>query len=366
MTDPHPPLLFAPAWVAGISHKTTPIDLREKFAIGESARPSLGAFLRSGSGVEEQVILSTCNRVEIYGAGTDPRRGIARALEMFERHTGLLESVILPHLYGLAGRDAVRHLFGVASGLDSLALGETEILGQVKTAYLHSHQAGLTGRTLNTLFQKALTVGKKVRTQTAVGEGKVSVASIAVDLARKIFYGLKDKTVLVIGSGEVAGQVCEALSADGVAKLWIANRHQERAEGLAALHRGEALPFEQIDARAAEADIILSSAASPKAIIHRDRVESWRRGRRRALFLVDLGVPRNIDSTVSELNDVYLYNVDDLNRMADENRRLRREAAVRGWEIVDEAVERLRQKMVLGESVKEFACESWRLENSGR
>lgn len=357
-------------WAVGLSHKTTPIGLREKFAITESAYHAFNAFLKNHPHAGEQVVLSTCNRVEIYGAGTDQDESTRHAIEALKNHAGLEDDAFAPHLYLLRGEEAVRHLFGVAAGLDSLALGETEILGQVKTAYLKAHQAGHTGRILNPVFQKALSTAKKVRTQTAIGAGRVSVASIAVDLARKIFFGLKDKTVLLIGSGEVARQVCEALSKDGVSKLWIVNRHRERAEALAAEFSAEALPFEEIDARAGEADIVLSSAGSPRAFIHRDRVELWRKSRRRrALFLVDLGVPRNIEDGVAGLGDVYLYNLDDLTAIAGENRKARGEAAERGRLMIGEAVEYLAKKIVLGPSGgvlpefnKELECESLRSE----
>ncbi len=315
-------------FLVGMNHKTAPIALREKFSVSDVRYHAFSAFLTAGGKIEENVILSTCNRTEVYGWAEDADQAARLVVSAFAEFSGEPEPSFAGHTYQRTGADAVKHLFAVASGLDSMALGETEILGQVKNAYAKAHAARQTSRFLNTLFQRALRVGKKVRTETGIGEGRVSVATIAMDLALKIFSSLKNKRVLLIGSGQMARLVCESLMGKGVKELVIVNRNTERAEGLVEEFGGRPAPFDALDREASFADIVISSAGTPNAFVHRDRVSLWmKRKVRTAIFLIDLGVPRNVDENVNELSDVYLYNLDDLKAIADRNA-LARQAAV--------------------------------------
>ncbi len=323
-------------FVVGMNHKTAPIGLREKFSVTDLRYQAFGAFLASGGRIAEQVILSTCNRTEVYGWAADPDAALQHVVRAFAEFSGEPESSFRSHTYFSTDADAVRHLFAVAAGLDSMALGETEILGQVKDAYAKAHASGRTSRAMNALFQRALRVGKKVRTETPIGEGKISMASIAVDLALKIFSSLKNKRVLLIGSGQMARAVCESLMGRGIGELVIVNRNTERAEGLVEEFGGRAVPYERLDEEAASADIVISSAGTPTAFIHRDRVGTWmKRKNGSAIFLIDLGVPRNAHEDVNELPDVYLYNLDNLQVIADRNARARQAAVAACRSIID-------------------------------
>lgn len=327
-------------FVVGINHKTAPIDLREKFSITQEKYHAFNTFLSNHKGLHEQVTLSTCNRTEVYGVTEDVDDAFGHAKTALSRFSDLLLEACEESLYFKEGDEVVKHLFGVASGLDSMAIGETEILGQVKDAYLKAQTHGLTRKVLNTLFQRSLKVGKKVRTETEIGLGKVSVASIAVDLSKKIFEKLQTKTVLLVGSGPVARQVCEALVSSGLSNIIIANRNQERAEALVEEFGGRAIAFEEMDRWVPQTDIVITSAGSPKAFIHKDRVEQWMHHKdRKALFVIDLGVPRNVDDNVNDVSDVYLYNLDNLQTIAGHNKRGRETAVQACQEIIDRQAE---------------------------
>lgn len=328
-------------FVVGISHKTAPVALREKFAVSDVRYHAFSAFLAGeGPRITEQVILSTCNRTEVYGCSDDPEAAARHVVRAFAEFSGEPEPAFEGHAYQSRGADAVRHLFTVAAGLDSMALGETEILGQVKNAYTKAHEAQSTSRNLNTLFQRALRVGKKVRTETPIGEGRVSIASIAVDLALKIFNSLGSKRVVLVGSGQMARAVCESLMGKGVKELVIVNRNTERAEDLAERFNGRAVPFEKLDQEAAKADIVISSAATPSAFIRKERVEKWMKHKKRsAIFVIDLGVPRNAEENVNELLDVYLYNLDNLQSIAEHNSNARQAAVAACKTIIESAAD---------------------------
>ncbi len=321
-------------FLIGMNHKTAPVALREKFAVSDMRYQAFSAFLAGGGRISEQVVLSTCNRTEVYGAADDPEAAMRHVVKAFAEFAGEPEPAFADHAYRCTGAEAVRHLFTVAAGIDSMALGETEILGQVKDAYLKAHAAQRTSRSLNALFQRALRVGKKVRTETPIGTGKVSVASIAVDLALKVFSSLKNKRVLLIGSGQMARAVCESLMGKGVKQLVIANRNTERAEGLVEEFGGRAVPFDHLDLEASAADIVISSAGTPSAFIHPERVSRWMEQKKRAaIFVIDLGMPRNVDPQVNDLSDVYLYNLDDLQAIAERNSKAR-QAAVAACQVI--------------------------------
>lgn len=314
-------------FVLGISHKTAPIEIRERFLVARTQYDEFSRLLDSDGAIRERAVLSTCNRTEIYGVTPRPgeaRRRLMRGLSVFAR---MEESAFNDSFYFKTDPEAVGHLFGVASGLDSMALGETEILGQVKEAYRAALEKQWTGIVLNVLFQKSLAVGKQVRTQTDIGQGRISLPSIAIDLAKKIFLDLSTKKILLIGSGDVARLVCESLVAHGISCFVIANRHRERAVELVRHFGGAEIAYEDVGRCAPEIDILITSAAAPKPIIAKEKVRGWMRAKHgRALFIIDLGMPRNVESSAGELDDVYLYDIDDLKSIADQNIAGRKEA----------------------------------------
>jgi glutamyl-tRNA reductase len=304
-------------FVAGLSYKTAPVELREKLAVHPSRLRCHGCRLKLGGGLDEVVLLSTCNRVEIYGVASHGNGNIHRLFQQLA--TG--DADFAPHLYIKEGAEAARHLFSVASGLDSMVIGETEITGQVKQAYLAAQEAKLTGRITNRLFQTALQVAKEVRTQTGIGRGATSVGSVAVELAERIFdHDLSGKTVMIIGAGKMGEACIRHLTKKGARSVLVSNRSYDRALNLATEFGGHAVRFDECFQAMAQADIVVSSTGSPQTILHRDDVASAMAGRaNRPLFLVDIAVPRDIDAEVDQLDNVYLYNVDHLEAIVREN-----------------------------------------------
>lgn len=326
-------------FLIGLNHKSAPVEIRERFAVDDSRYEDFNSKLKSNISVKEQAVLSTCNRTEIYIAAENETDVVGYVAGMFSELSQFKPEICREYLTIKREEEAVKHLFAVASGVESMVLGETEILGQVKQAYLKAHECGYTRKILNQLFQKALKVGKEARARTVIGQGRVSVASIAVDLASKIFVKLEEKKILLIGSGEVSRQVCEALAGAGATDLVIANRNQERAEALVHEFGGIAIPFSTIDEWAGKVDIVISSAGSPKAFIDSDRVSGWvKNHHRKGIFLIDLGLPRNIEDSVNELEDVYLYNLDDLTEIADQNIKNRQRAILECEKIISKAL----------------------------
>jgi len=318
----------------GINHKTAPVAIRERAAFApEQLMLALGDITVHG-GANEAAILSTCNRTEIY-CRLDAHDG-RQAIQWFCDFHRLPADELQPHLYLHPDQDAVKHAFRVAAGLDSLVLGEPQILGQMKSAFTAAHKAGTTGKILNRLFQQTFSVAKQVRTDTAIGASAVSVAYAAVSLARKIFQNLAVKKVLLIGAGETIDLVARHLREQGVAHIVVANRTVERADLLAREIGGEAISLAELPDRLAEADIVISSTASQLPILGKGAVErALRQRKHRPMFMVDLAVPRDIESEVSELDDVYLYTVDDLQEVIQENLQSRIDAAREAEKIID-------------------------------
>lgn len=319
--------------VFGVSHKTAPIDVREKVALdGEQLSTALEGA-RTAIGAREAVILSTCNRTEFYLAGDKSPEG--QLADWLVRFKALDPALVDGHFYTLEGPQAIRHTLRVACGLDSMVLGEPQILGQLKQAYQASETEGSIGKTLSKLMQYAFTVAKKVRTETAIGQTPVSVAYAAVRLARQIHGELKSKTALLIGAGDTISLVANHLRGQHIGRMIIANRTLSRSEELARELGGEPIALTDLAQHLWEADIVVSSTASPLPIINRAAIEAAVKKRRfRPMFLVDLAVPRDIEPTVGELEDVYLYTVDDLNNVITENMELRQLAAAQAEEIV--------------------------------
>ena len=319
----------------GINHKTAPLEIRERVTFGPE---DLGGALRDlahNNSVREAVILSTCNRTELY-CGLDGSNGTRVALDWFKAYHHLSDDDFRPYLYAHQTQGTVRHVLRVASGLDSMVLGEPQILGQVKDAYQRAREYGTVGKRLGKLFQHSFSVAKQVRTDTAIGSSPVSVAFAAVRLARQIFDRLSDQTALLIGAGETIELAARHLRENGVKRLVVANRTVERAQGLANELGGYAIALADIPAHLAEADIVISSTASPLPILGKGSAEQAVRQRRhKPILMVDIAVPRDIEPEVGELDDVYLYTVDDLRDIVDEGLRSRQEAAVQAEEIID-------------------------------
>jgi len=299
----------------GVNHKTAPVEVRERFAVGMNRLGEASQNLLEMAGAPEGVVVSTCNRTEFYLAAES-------ASETFSKlEKGLAEKVHGHEepFYRLEKKDAARHLCKVVSGLDSMLLGETEIFGQVKQAYHAAHAAGATGPVLNKLFQKVFSVGKKVRTQTRIQEGSTSIGNVAVELAEKIFGHLKDSEVMVLGAGEMSRLTAQALVSRGAKSIIVANRTHDRAIELAEEMKGRAVRFDDWLGVLKNVDVVISSTGAPHTIIHKEEIESVRRARKyRPLFLIDIAVPRDIDHAVGEIEEVYLYDIDALEQLAEE------------------------------------------------
>jgi len=317
-----------PLAVVGISHETAPVEVRERLAFGAAEGGRALVMLREEVGVEEAVLLSTCNRTEIYLFPAHDEKVVGAAERIFEGKAGPGEGSLKEYLFQMRGDEAVRHLFQVSSGLDSMVTGEAEIQGQVRDAYQRALalplQPPLAGPFLHRLFQTALSVGGRVRSETSIGEGAASVASVSVELARKIFGSLKGKRVLLLGAGETGELILAALAREGVEGVVVANRTYDRAVSLATKHRGHALPLERIREALPAVDIVLSSTAAPHPVLTHTIVrETFVEPRRHPLLIVDIAVPRDVDPAVGDEPEVFLYNVDDLRKIVDEHVRMR-------------------------------------------
>ena len=327
--------------VAGLSHHTSDLALRERLAFPEEAVPKALMELRRDIDGAGAVILSTCNRSEIYAHHEmDPKALLAALRAFLARWHGLPDARFASALYGLSGREAVGHLFRVASSLDSLVVGEGQILGQVHDAYQVAHAEQATDKVINALFQKAFSVAKKVRDQSNIGSGKVSISSVAVDLAVSIFMDLSGKTVMVIGSGEMGELTLKSLVSRGVGHVMVVNRSLESAQFLAASYDGEATALDAIEDHLHRADIVISSTAAPGILLHADHFQrALRRRNSEPMFVIDIAVPRDIDPAVNAIDNVYLYDLDDLQEVAGRNMEARRAEVDRCLLMVDDGAE---------------------------
>ncbi len=325
--------------VAGLTHKTAPIEVRERLAFGRAAVPEVLARLRAHPAIGEAVVLSTCNRVEVYaaarrrGATEDELSETARAIIAVLEELG--GGAVRAHLHSAAGTGAVLHLFRVAASLDSLVVGEPHILGQLKDAIEIAREHRALGAILGNAMHRAVRVGKRVRTETAIGEGQVSVSSVAIDLAREIFDDLSGRTAALIGAGEMAEAASKLLVRAG-ARLLIVNRSPERAQALAGEVGGEPRPWSDLERSLVEADIVISSTSSPGYVVTPDLLRGVRKARKgRSLFLIDIAVPRDVDPSVNKLDNVFLYNVDDLSQIVHQSLEGRAAEAARAAAITE-------------------------------
>ena len=332
--------------LAGINHRTAPVEVRERMNIQESRLAQAVSELVRRQGMREGLILSTCNRVEIVGAAEDraEAEGIIRSFLVDIHHCEI--SAYERYLYWHRQEAVVRHLFRVASSLDSMILGEPQILGQVKQAYTTARQAGALSGTLNEVVHQALAVARKIRRETAIGAAAVSVSYAAVELAKKIFGSLSGKTILVIGAGKMSELAAKHLLRSGASAIFVSNRTYERAQELAAAFRGTAIHFDQLLEHIGKADIVISSTGAPHFVIRKDQAEKLMVARRnRPIFFVDIAVPRDIDPAVNEIDNAYVYDIDDLEQVVDANRKQREREAVFAEEIIDREVERMMRRL---------------------
>ncbi|MBT8130090.1 MAG: glutamyl-tRNA reductase [Gammaproteobacteria bacterium] len=332
----------------GLNHKTTPLELRERLAFTpQNLREALNSLIKV-NGVTEAAILSTCNRTELYCAlhsdkitDAEPHTGDdQRLIDWFSGFHGLESSALESHIYIHDHKQSIRHAMEVASGLDSMVLGEPQITGQMKQAYVIASHEGTVGQLLGKLFQHSFSVAKQVRTDTAIGSSPVSVAFAATSLARQIFGELDHSTALMIGAGETIELAARHLQSQNIKKIIVANRSLERAQNLAEEFDGEAINLQHIGDHLHRADIVIASTASPLPVLGKGTVERALKKRKHApIFMVDLAVPRDIEPEVNSLDDVYLYSVDDLQEVISENLQNRQQAAEQAHEIIDEKVE---------------------------
>ena len=323
----------------GLNYRSTPVEMRERLAFPEEQANVAAAKIYALPGFKESLVLSTCNRVELYAThelADSPeghealRRFLAEHFELGEDH---LEALVF---YRLSNDEAARHLFRVVSGLDSMVLGETEIFGQVKAAYQRALAGETTGRTLNKLFQQAFTVGKRVRNDTSIQRGSTSVGSVAVDLAEKVF-DLKQCRVMLVGAGEMSRTCAQSLLSRGAKSIIVSNRSYERAEELATEMGGRAMRFDEWEDALHEADVIISSTSAPHFVIKQDLIERVMRQRRwEPMLVIDIAVPRDVDPAVDKIEGVYLYDIDALQAIADDGRRERQRALSLCEQIIEE------------------------------
>ena len=333
--------MSSPLLSLGVSHKTAPVALRERLALPEGRAAAVLADLRAHPEVEEAVAISTCNRTELYLAVGDPVEAESAALGVLARQAGIRPTELVGSLYSAREGDAVRHLFEVTSGLDSMIVGEAEVQGQVKRAYELALVEGSTGPITNRLFRDALATGKRVRTETGVSRSRVSVSSVAVELARGVLGSLEDRSALVIGAGETGELTARAFSERGVTTMFVANRRYDRAIGLAQRFGGDAVRFEDLPGELVRADIVVSSTGSPHQIVGREELAEVVEGRAgRPLLLIDIAVPRDIDPSVRDLPGITLYDMDDLQREVARGVGVRQAEATRARAIVEEESER--------------------------
>ena len=319
----------------GVNHKTTPVEIREKIAFSSGYEEPLSALKRI-RGVKEYYLLSTCNRVELLLV-VNNHKAVEDKIIRFLFGDQIPVEECRQYLYVHAGNDAVHHLFMVAASLDSMIIGEAQILGQLKEAYRFASQFGCTGPLLNKLLHKSFSVAKRVRTETAIGSSAVSISYAAVQLAKKIFGNISNKKVLLVGAGEMAELAAEHLVGQGVESVVVANRTLARAVALAKKFNGKAVSMDELIGQLEHVDIIISSTGSPNIILRKDDVKSVMRARmNRPLFFIDIAVPRDLDPNLIDLDNVYLYDIDDLSSVVEINKAERDREAVKASRIVDE------------------------------
>jgi glutamyl-tRNA reductase len=332
--------------VTGVSHKTAPVEIRECLAFPESALSEALRSLKSRAGISEACILSTCNRVEITVTTEDPADPQALVDEFLVESRLVAASSIEPYLYRHEGQDAIHHLFRVASSLDSMVVGEPQILGQLKTAYGAAKTQGVLTGWLEGLLERAFSVAKRVRSETGIGQMAVSVSYAAVELARKIFGSLNDRTVMIVGAGKMSELAARHLRRSGATHVFVTNRTPDRASEMARLFQGTPVDYTRFVAMLPEVDILIASSGAPHYILHKEEMQRVIGARRnKPMFLIDIAVPRNIEPSVNDLDNVFLYDIDDLQEVVNANLRERLKEAEHAEEIVQQEVERMMARL---------------------
>ena len=326
--------------LVGLNFRTAPVEVRERVSFSTEQAQRAAEELRAQGILEETLVLSTCNRSEVYGVHPTAKRASAAALSNFiSNFHSVPPELLSPSLYHHYDHDAVRHLFRVSAGLESMLLGEAEILGQVREAYLRAHAAHVTGPVLNRLFQAALEIGKRVRAETELGSRPMGVASAGMKLAERIFGKLNGRTALVLGAGTISEQVVSQLRDRNIGRLYLSNRSRDKAEEFAKQYKGEVLDWGNWDATLKLPDVIVSAVGIQEALLTKPLIERAMSARgNRALFLMDLGMPRNIDPAVSELYNCYLYSMEDLSEIVQQNRSARENEVPKAEALVEEHV----------------------------
>jgi glutamyl-tRNA reductase len=327
----------------GVNHKTAPVEVRERLAIPESRMAEALKRLVGHPGVDEGLILCTCNRVEVLA---QTKNGSSDLRSFLQTYFEMKVPELAPHLYEYHERDAIRHVFRVTSSLDSMVVGEPQILGQVKEAYATARAVGAVHSQLDQLLTRAFAVAKRVRTETAVGSSSVSVASVAVELAKKIFGSLNGKQVYLVGAGKMSELAARHLMAHGAASIFVANRTYDRAAALAEKFGGQAIHFEELYETADRADIVITSTGSPRAIFRREHGELFlSRRKNRPMFFIDIAVPRDVDPQMNKLDGIFVYDIDDLQQAVAANTSDRRKEAERAESIIDNEIDRFQAKL---------------------
>ena len=325
----------------GVSHKTAPVALRERVALPDGLAEEFLGRLVADPEVHEGVVISTCNRTEVYAVAGDPVAAESTVLSMLARRAGIRPTELAEPIYSLRNCDAARHLYRVTAGLEAMIVGEAEIQGQVKRSYELALAADVTGPLTNRLFAAALATGKRVRSETAVSASRVSVPSVAVDAAREAIGELSGRRVVILGTGEMAELTAQALAHVGVATIFVANRRRERAAALAQRFGGEVVPVDALPRELERADIVLASTSAPHHIVGHDELDLVMRHRgRRPLLLIDIAVPRDVDPLCAQIAGVALYDIDDLQTVVSRNLEVRQAEAHRAGEIIEEEIQR--------------------------
>ena len=336
--------------VTGVSHKTAPVEVRERLAFAEAVLPGALHGLISRQGILEAMVLSTCNRVEIAVTADDAADPATAVSHFLHESRGVSPETLGPCLYSHEGREAIHHLFRVASSLDSMVVGEPQILGQLKAAYAHAKANDCLNGLLESIVSRAFSVAKRVRSETGIGQMAVSVSYAAVELARKIFGSLDGRTVMIVGSGKMSELAARHLRRSGAAHIFVTNRTYERAQELAVVFQGTPVEYSRFLSLLPEVDIVITSSGAPHYILSKDEMQRVITARRnKPMFLIDIAVPRNIEPSVNEVDNIFLYDIDDLQEVVNANLRERIKEAERAEELVAQEVDRMMARLKVQE-----------------
>ena len=329
-------------WVTGLNHRTAPVEVRERLAFAEGELPRALYDLTHRPGLQEGLILSTCNRVEVAVASDDAVDAAGEVENFLSESQSIDRSWLRPYVYQLEGREAIRHIFRVAASLDSMVVGEPQILGQLKSAFHAAKSAGTVGGILETVLTRAFNVAKRVRSETEIGASAVSISYAAVELAKEIFGSLAHKHVMLIGAGKMSEQAARHLKRAGVGDIFVTNRTRSRAESLASFFNGTVVDYDLFRRDLRDIDIVITSSGAPEYVLTKPEMKRVIEARRnRPMFLIDIAVPRNVEPAVNELDNIFLYDIDDLQRVINTNLKGRLDEAAEADKIVAEEVDRL-------------------------